>query len=257
MAVLFSRDTLLSAGVLGAVYADLQSALISQNRSTIDAAQDAVERLLVEVLPGHVLGQHMGVADIWDIMASADGSRLCLGGVATGRCGCGKNGPQLSPSRMQGWLYNNAVCISTPYLVESNDVADAVQIMMRNLKANAARNRLSLCCKTRTVYDVVVSPEEVLCIMFHHDNSVAEVVPKLSNMVVNGNPFFLSAVIIRDENHYVAYFHAECVRWLTLDGWYYYDGLNSPGRLRFVGPTPCIDKIHAHKIELALFKRVI
>ncbi|GLI59687.1 hypothetical protein VaNZ11_001630 [Volvox africanus] len=59
LAAVFSGDTLRSAGPLGVVYADLQEALSRQDQSALDRAQAAAEHLLLELLPGHILGKHM------------------------------------------------------------------------------------------------------------------------------------------------------------------------------------------------------
>ncbi len=257
MAVLFSRHTLLGAGKLGAVYADLQDALLSQKQGNIDAAQAAAEELLVELLPGHVSGQHIGVAELWEVMASVDGSTLGLGCVATGRCGCGKSGPRLPPSRMQGWQYNNAVSIGAGHLAGGLGVAAAVEFATHNLKASAAKFRSSQCCGTMAVFDLVLNPAEVLCILIHPDDNVGEAMPKLGHLRVNGWLFWPRAVIIRDAAHYTAYFHAARLEWLNPDGWYYYDGMRTEGRLQFVGPGLCIDKRHAGKVEMVLFTRAM
>ena len=244
----------MSSGPLGVVYADLQEALHSQKQRAIDAAQAAAERVLVELLPGHVLGNHVCVADLWEVMASVNGSRLGLGGVATGRCGCSRSaGPILTPCRVECWYYNQAVSITSHHLAGGADLADALEVMMHNLRANASRNQSSACCGSLTVYDMAVSPMTGLCVAVHNMDSTLEQMPELSNLWVNGQLYLLSGIIVRSNAHYTAYFNAASVSWLVKDGWYHYDGLRTTGRLLFLGQSLCIDKYHAHNIELLLF----
>lgn len=244
----------MSSGPLGVVYADLQEALHSQNQRAIDAAQAAAEQVLVQLLPGHVPGNHVCVADLWELMASVNGSSLGLGGVATGRCGCCRSaGPVLTPCRVHGWYYNQAVSITSHHLTGGAEVADALEVMMHNLRANASRHQSSACCGSMTLYEMSVSPMTGLCVLLHNMDGTGERMPELSNLWVNGQLYLLSGIVVRSNAHYTAYFCAASVSWLAKDGWYHYDGLRTTGRLLFLGQSLCIDIHHAHSIELLLF----
>lgn len=253
LAAVFSGSTLRSAGPLGVVYAGLQEALASQDQSAINKAQAAVEHLLLELLPGHVLGKHMCVADIWETMASVQGSRLGLGGKAVGRCGCGRSGTELAPSKMLGWQYNNAVSVNTHYFVGTPGMTQGVEVSMHNLTASAARHRSSPCCRSVTVYDIQVSPVEALCIVIHQADGAEDMLPELGNLLVGGRAFLLRAVVVRDGGHYTAYISAARLQWLCPDGWYHYDGMRREARLVYVGPSLRIEECHRRKIELLLF----
>lgn len=250
LTALLSKDALLSAGPLGRVYACLHDALGSQDRSAIEGAQAAAEALLVELLPGHVQGRHVGVADLWNCMASVKGSKLALQAIATARCSCGKRGRVLAPKLLHGWTYDHAICINSSVMDESGDLASAMEVAVHNLRANKVKHQSSDCCSTLAVYDVSLHPQDILCVWIQEED--VKVVPRLSHLAVNKQLFLLGALIVRTGCHYSAYFSTKGVSWLGLEGWYYYDGI-SKSRLLYLGSKLHIEKCHAHQLELLLF----
>lgn len=267
LASILDEHTLTNSGVVGRVCVSLQNALLQRSVLGIGAAQQELQDLLPEIVHGYKAGDLVALGDVWEAVAGTQGSRLALNGHALGQCSCKPPAHRISLTQLSGWTSTNTIALCSRSALAAEyacgdivlvDVAKSVSALLRQ-RYRASRQRLVMCpsCGHSCLFALALIPGRVLCVGVCEEGSAAnglKVVPMLTHLTFAGLSFALKAVIVRAGAHYVSYYHAHGLRWLTRDGWYFYDGIGAI-KLRYVGAMLRVETVHSRQIEMLLYVR--
>lgn len=265
LASILDKQTLSTAGVIGRVCVSLQNALLQHSMIGISAAQQELEELLPEIVQGYESGQYVAMLDLWESVAASNGSLLALDGHALGQCMCTVPAHVISLKQVANWSSPSTFTLhsSSAYKAESAcgnialvDVAKTLSAMLGRYY-RARRQRLVRCptCGHACMFALSLSPGRVLCVHVSEEgnkDSRKKVVPLLAHLTYASLSFALKALIIHSGAHYVSYFHAHGLGWLSRDGWYFYDGL-ADIKLLHVGAKLQVEIAHSRQIEMLLY----